>query len=533
MTWRKPNNPEEPSLLNLDQELVSLIVQRTKALAEDSSKRRGRKGKVVDPALEKALWAGWKSKAEPGRLNLTLLRQIFGLLNALGYGQAEGPAAERGYVLTPSQAPLAVDAQGPKDLFLTRSSVYLGAALNHQFTLSDVILNDPLIALVKALNQAGAALSWEEHSIHHQLSQGLRLDGKIIFCGQDPFNAFLLLCSALSQLGTVKFTGGADLRSIDLSEIGKILSQCGARLVHLDPHSSGFPVRLECSGMIPDRILLPRNTPPSFARALILAMAGLNQTLHWQMHHDDQSRFFTPPLIAVLQQFGVNSELTTDGVFFQEKTSKVNQKINLPLDAEMAAYLLAMPLAHGGTVRLNGNWPVDNPDASYFLALLSELATMTQGPGWIQSNPKADKCKLDIKANPTSLPFALALAIIAKSEAEIRVKLTSDLVDAWESIARTLAIDFELTSDGLRILGPKRLPSGPAEFHAPNARWALAFSLMAMIYPGATLLNPGIVSDHWPQFWSIYNSLPFGSGKRLIKTEEASAHQPRRRRIEK
>ncbi len=73
---------------------------------------------------------------------------------------------------------------------------------------------------------------------------------------------------------------------------------------------------------------------------------------------------------------------------------------------------------------------------------------------------------------------------------------------------------------------------GTPVWTAPSGLWACALAIAALARPhagrGLQLNNPGVLTELWPGFWSLYNALPEPVQRRA---EEAPAQTRERRRI--
>jgi hypothetical protein len=150
---------------------------------------------VTDPALEKQIWAAWEEAAREHGFDSKLLRQLFGMLNFFGHGQQRGSRRQAdAFGLAPRLMAVDVDLPAPRSLTRSRMWALLAAATGSPLRLAPAVLNDPLIELVKALNQAGAHLSWSDETLESGGGEEpLAFEDKLIFAGEEPFTFFALL----------------------------------------------------------------------------------------------------------------------------------------------------------------------------------------------------------------------------------------------------------------------------------------------------------------------------------------------------
>ena len=151
----------------------------------------------------------------------------------------------------------------------------VAAAAGQVTRVSRVPLTDAVVSGVKALNQIGGQLWWEENGdVQSRGGNGLaRNMDKVVHIGDDAFNLWLVVALCLGMPARLKLTGDSSLRFLDLAPLRHFLPQLGVRLTNVIPSQDGLPVRMECSGLIPRQIRLADDLPEDFVAALVLASA--------------------------------------------------------------------------------------------------------------------------------------------------------------------------------------------------------------------------------------------------------------------
>lgn len=523
-------NPLE-DLLDLDGKLIYMLSRRSKLVQRNAKGRQ-----VLDRETEKRLWANFEEAARAQNLDQRMARQLFALLGSFGLETPEGRrSADKPFTMVPRSEAADIDISGPRSLALTRMLAVLAAATGQNLRLTGVVLNDPLIELVKGLNQAGAHLSWTDDRLESQPDAShksgreagefgpLRFEDILIFCGDEPFTLYALIAFALREAGRSKFAGGAELKLLDLRPLETLLPKLGARLASMNPRSRGLPVRLESGGDMAARIELAADTPPLFAQALALAAWSYPEGLRLALSADPAAALMQAKALdealEALALCGIKAKRQDNEYVVPAGKPKVPYAPELPLDSALAAYLLALPAFAGGVAKLSGTYVPPKALAADLAAL--GLAVETQKTDdasavLLRSAPLYTGVTLGMGADPDLLPLALALAVKAGGA-------TVQLPAAGQPVHRAVAQELldrlgaatEDKDGAIVVLPADSDPSRPAGpllwtgvWTSPSPHMTLALALLSFPMPGISIDNPGGLAALWPRFWACYNALP-------------------------
>jgi chorismate mutase len=511
--FRKPGGRPQSltqELVDLEFELANLLARRT-ALLGRSAKARVDKGlPLADPNQERALRRAWDVVAGREGLEVPPLRGIFTLANGLAYAHATKPEIGRkAFYLSPRAQNVDLTVAGPRSLVRTRLWAAVAAAAGADCVLAPVVLNDPLVELVKALNQAGAGLSWEQDTVRNQ-GGAPKFADRTVFAGSDPLNLYLLLALALPQVGRMTFTGGAALKVHDLGPAAGVFAGLGARLTSIEPYAPGLPARLESGGMTHNAFCVPDALPAEAAVALALAGPTYPQGIRFTWGPQWSGAPMLAHAAALLRACGVPCELT-DGSFAVARAAlavpAAPAGADLPLDPLLAASLLAVPRAAGGRVALGGAWADDDPLAPAARALLAASGLeLDFGPtvAVAQAGPWPEAVELDA-TDPALVPLAVALGLAAPGDARIRVAEDADTATA--EIVAERAGRFARVKPGRIVIVPGQGAGEWADserrMSSPSPAWTLALALVSLRVPNIGLANPGGLAEVWPGFISL------------------------------
>ncbi|BFR49267.1 chorismate mutase [Nitratidesulfovibrio sp. HK-II] len=562
------------SIMDIDKDIIRLLAKRARLFQKVRGSRRPgvSSAPARDTVAEKQLREAWEAAAARVSRDPRFVRQLFALLQEVEI-QERSPEGEvrPSFNLAPPRRPVSINIYGPLASRPTRLWVALAAAAGAEATLEGAMLGDHLIDAVKALNQAGAHLSWEGDAIvRSKGGDPLDFTDKVIYAGDDSLNFHLLAALSLGAVGKVKFTGGPALKMADTTALRQFLPQLGARLAPVVPKSSGLPVRLECSGVLPDEVRIPAELPADALTALLLAAPFWNAaiTLHCAAHPSagDCIAEVLPLLRACKADVATLGE-TGDAALSVRVTPVPAAKLRLPkatamgIDPLVAAVVLAMPAFTGGEARLSGTWDATQPHAAQVLDLLraSGLNVTVDAKG-VAAKPLTkpsvhgapaptaplDASTLPLDYAPLALALAAATARAAKVEAVPAPRMPEglDAVTVESFVAQLgfslapIAEDAESTQDPgqpmLRAVVPagSRAPANGAPWASPTVHWTFGLALGALLRPGLHLSNPGNVTELMPGFWALYNGLPSPeNAPRKPQEQKNEGAKPARRRI--
>jgi 5-enolpyruvylshikimate-3-phosphate synthase len=535
----KTRRPLRDVVRDIDRDILKLLVRRYNFL----QRMHNSKG-FLDAAEERSLRVSWKAAAAEVSSDARLSVQFFSLMQELEFfpkpvetdGGAKQAQARAGFNLAPMQKPVCLNMRGPLCCRATRGLLALAAAAGSPFSLEPCLMNDPVLDCLRMLNQAGASLTWKDGHITALEAEALGAPDKALHAGDSAWNFYLILAHYLGRPSRVRLSGDSTLKLADFSAVRRFLPALGARLAHVIPKSNGLPVRLECTGMLPDVVTLPCDVPPELGEALLLAAHGYPKAFTLDMADHPHKELLQCRVLPLLRTAGVNVETGRDSIRVTPDRLRLPRKNALPMEPDLALFLLALPLALSGEVRLGGFWP-SWPHARAGLQLLEQagLGLQENGDGIQAGAARITTARFaDLPRNfPEEwLPLPLALASCAAlrgGEAEITALLAqADNNTKQETHCFLHAVGLALAGDGKL----RKKEQETAAWNAPSPVWALAFALTACARPHLRLGNPSIMAGLYPDFWALYNGLPEPAERKTDMPDmTAPAERTTRRRV--
>ena len=531
-------------LIELDRDMMKLLVRRAKLVG----KLRGGKTHAATPAAanaEKEVRTAWEKNAQSFSRDDKFTRQLFALLQEVKVDSRAEAESRPGYNLAPPRKPVSVTMPGPLSVTGVRMLAVLAGVLGQDLALDNVVLNNPLMDCVKALNSAGARFEWKtgarpgEGVLSHD-GRGraiLTATDKGLYLGEDILTMYLMAFAAASQTGKSRFTGGSGLKMADLSPLRRFLPELGARFANSVPKSNGLPANVEASGALPDHITLPADLPRQGVMALFCAVAA------WKKKVTIDCGALPLPLftsavaecLPVLRVCSVNDGIQGTVLTLDARETAVPSSGFGYIDPVLAAYILALPAFAGGSVFLEGQWERELPQAAQVAGMLAAAGVVLRadetgmGSGLDTLPETGLGSPQDISGVDDDLvPLGLALCARNAWRGKVATPLPLLPESADMSIVEGFCAHLGLAcGDGVIASQASDGNAGKKDpWTSPSPAWTFAFALCAFDSPGSSLANPALTNTLMPAFWPLYNSLPDPSMKKTPEKQEKT-----RRRI--
>lgn len=528
--------PRRQSLLDeikeLDARLLSIVSRRNYLMGKAASKRKQKGLPLGDPDMERRIFETWSAEAGSKKFDLKTARRVFDQLNNLAYAAVAKPENRRlsTYVLSPSQRPINVNFDGPGSLFQSKLWIAMCAAAGAECKMAPLCVNDEITGLVKAFNQSGAHLSWENDTIESRAGDGIDFEEKLVFAGDNSMTMYLAIAFGLKTIGKFKIAGGPVLKQYDSRPLAEVLSPLGARLNTLDLQSHGLPARLECGGRMASSIEISDNIPTKFVAALALAAWTYPQGLTLKFAAGWHGTDLLQDVVIILNECGVKAKLSdTECSVPATKEISVPEQPAIALEPELCAALLAIPAFSKGQLTINGDWPKSAVAADTLNILKAGGVDINISKGSITATKgeAAADPSFDFGNAKDLFPVGLALAINSRSKCKVSNIADAVMFEQGIELLERLGIKYERGEKELTVL-PGRLKWDEAWF-APSPFFGIALGLMAWMRPGISLENPGDITDLWPRYWTLYNSLPEIDGLKDPEVRKKDESTTRRR----
>lgn len=520
-------------LIETDRQILRLLLKRFNLL--EKLRARGR----LEPADEKAVREEWQKEAARVSRDPSLSGAFFSLMQTLTFlpkpsETEETPKRAEAFNLAPPKKPVDIRLDAPLDNRSVKNWLFLAASAGLPIRLEPCSLNDSLVDFEEALNRLGASAARNDKALFTRQRPPMPAPDKVIYVGDDAYNFYLLLAHYLGRPSRAKFTGSARLKLANFSALDRALPLLGARLAHVVPRNYGLPARVECSGVLPAAFDANPELPAGFVAALILAAPFYETPLGIDLRPHPRKAEILAQTLPILNQCGASYRLGEDSINLEPSSPACPETPVIPDDATIASILLAFAMPRGGSVNLAGSWP-DTPEAELFARLCESLELPWRLTDGAIDAKSADPIKKFIAAEtnwrhvrPERPPILVALAACAA--------LNGGMASLPPEVARDETAGDFLRSVGLvaNDMGELRPDSANAGsvWIAPTAEWAAALAITSLSRPspnGFKLGNPGIITELWPAFWGLYNSLPTPRDKKC--REEPKAETGKRRRI--
>ncbi|WP_175566021.1 3-phosphoshikimate 1-carboxyvinyltransferase [Halodesulfovibrio marinisediminis] len=517
----------------LDLELLKLLARRSKLLKK--TRRRKKEGAGTDSiSNEKRIRLAWEEAASKFSRDPRLAHQMFTLLQDIDFISRDDAEDQTGFGLAPNTQPVNVDITGPAALLPTQIWIALAAANGVECNLNGISTAHPVSDIVKAFNQAGARLSWKGSDLFCKESKALDFADKVIFAGNSEFNVYLLALQAAANYGTLKLTGGSTLKDADLSAFRNFLPQLGARIAHVVPRSNGLPVRLECSGAIPETVVLPESLSEEAVVATLVAATTWGVKVTLDLSQNEAATNALSVVAPIFESAGIEHEIEGTSLVILPEEPDFPVYPAITMDPTICASLLAYPAFAGGKVVLRGTWPKDTAEGDAVVSLLKSvgLSVAVKPDSIIAAKPEKGHSTdpVDMQNLPACyFPLAMALTCIKAAATKSPVEIPAAPAGTSHEVIESFAAQANMLLDDNKVHPNADIPHAKL-WTSPDAFWTMALGQLAFINRPLQLSNPGTITDLMPTFWMFYNTLPEPTMVRKHR-EEKSGDKPKRRRV--
>ena len=528
---------QRPSLkedvLRLDRELLHLLLRRFNLL----TRMRGNRSHLL-ASEEKELREAWTKEAMRISSDPKLSTELFQLLENITFhpkpaeSKGEQKLKRPGFNLAPSLKQANIRMHMPASGWHVHAWLLLAACLGRDMQFDHVLMNDHQLDLTRALADAGISAQTRDDSLFLRPDKPFTCPDLSIHCGNDPSLFGLFVGQYIVRPSRVRFTAESQLALSDLSGIAHFLPTVGARMSSSRSGALRFPIRIECSGVLPKTILVPDTVPASFVKGLILALPFAEDPVSIDCSEHSEGSLIIGQCLPLLEEAGFQAAENKKCCLSVNPSHPSLFTPTIPCDPVVCANILAIPLLTGGSIQASGLKPKD-PKFSNVLAYLSDLGlslTWKDHPQKLTAQGSTRPGRLECTAPATLLsgPYSPLIAALHVAFALKGTPLPGESPN--DTTAQTFFELFGLTrdTDGL-LQAPQEIPD--VQWIAPTPEWAMAFALTAFARKkeGFKLGNSGIITEIWPKFWALYNALPLVHFEQT--TTETHAEQKKRRRI--
>ncbi|MBQ9537026.1 MAG: hypothetical protein IJU79_04455 [Desulfovibrionaceae bacterium] len=502
-------------LIALDRQILHLLLRRYNLLQH----MKGTRGFLI-PSEEKELREAWQAEVSRVSQDARLSSEFFTLMQDLRFlpkqtHAPEAPKIRQAFNLAPAKKAVNFGLNLPLDPFYAHSYLLLAALLGESLKLTPCLMHDGQHAFLRCLSDLGAKITTKNECVELVKGAPLKLEDQSLHIGCDINNFYLLAAQYIVRPSRVRFTAEGNVKLANLQKLAHFLPQLGARIMYVVPKSSSFPIRLESSGVLPDKIIIPSEIQDEFCLALLWALPFAEEPVQVDL----RGKAHCAQILQAAQDFlgacKAHVQIGDGTIEITPSLLKTGPELEIPCEVHLASFLLTLPLLLGGSCTLNGLWP-KNEVAQKVQEVLQALGLKfrlgannnllhVQGEGLAQmgdiSLPKAQAL---FRAD--TLPFMCTLQA-ALTLAGKKVQVPNDL--GYEALSFFRGCGLEIDEQGNLFKDPQ-VDTANLMWTAPSATWALAYATCACQRLGAgfKLTNAGIITQIWPKYWALYNGLP-------------------------
>ncbi len=421
------------------------------------------------------------------------------------------------YRVPVARRPVHATVSVPGSKSLANRAFVCAALADGVSSITRVAPGDDTLAMVDCLRVLGVGLELENDAqasvtgtggAFH--AEGARLHARLA----GTTSRFATALAALGD-GPITIDGAPPLRSRPIGPLLEALETLGvvADAVdgagHLPVEVTGPPT----SGSVSIR----GDVSSQYVTALMLIGPYLPGGLDLTLTTPLVSRPYVEITAAVMASFGVHEVDVGEGRIVVAPGRYTSCQYAIEPDASSASYALALVAVVGGEVTVEGLGDRSLQGDARFVDVMESMgcqASSTHTSVMVRRDPRTPLTGVDIDMADISdlVPTVAAVAVLANSPTTIRGvsfirgKESDRLGDLSRELCRTGARVTE-TVDGLYIEpAGRRLTGGVLETHHDH-RLAMAFGVLGTAVEGIVVVDPGVVSKSWPNFWEALDEI--------------------------
>jgi 3-phosphoshikimate 1-carboxyvinyltransferase len=404
----------------------------------------------------------------------------------------------------------------PGSKSITNRALLLAALADGRSTLTDILISDDTIALIKALQALGIDIQLNEKS-HTCIVKGC--NGQFprkeaaIWCKDAGTVARFLLAVCAASVGAYHFDGSEQLRRRPLHQLIKILCLQGATITPMG--AVQMPFSISNKGKLQGgEILVDASETGQFVSALLMA-SPLAQTSFLIKVKNRVSQPYINMTIAMMAEFGVLvRQLNSDSFSISVPQQYVGCDYVIEPDFSTASYFFAAAaITHGHVTIQPVNLETSKQGDVAFLTVLEKMGCeiiSTQRGLTVKGPATLQGIHVDMRDFSDTMMTLAAIAPFASSPTTMtnirhaRNKESNRLSVVRQELEK-LNIKVEEGQDWLRVY-PGSPVANTINSHGDH-RIAMAFSIIGLRVPGIQIDGAESVNKTCPEFFNLWDRL--------------------------
>jgi 3-phosphoshikimate 1-carboxyvinyltransferase len=433
------------------------------------------------------------------------------------------PAGHSLRLIEPLGAPADGTVRPPGSKSVTNRALLVAALASGTSELRGVLEAEDTAAMADCLGALGAGVEWDSASASVRVTgvdgvparRGAGGGGTVeLHARLSGTTARFILASCSLGSGRYCVDGLEPLRVRPMADLAVALRDLGLEVriaagdrlpitVWGGPASGGA---LEVSGAISSQ----------FVSGLAMAGPCLRDGLELSVRGDLVSAPYLSMTSSVMNSFGAEVQRPAEGRLVIPPGGYRATDYAVEADASAASYFLAAAAVTGGRVRVEGVGASSVQGDVAFADVLGQMGCDVRwGPDWVEVAGPPPGTSLrgvsaDLRHFSDTAPTLAAVAVFADGPTEItgvgfiRHKET-DRIGAVVTELRRLGLEARATEDGL-VVEPG-VPTPAAVRTYDDHRMAMAFTIIGLVHPGVTIVDPGCVAKTYPGFFDQVDEL--------------------------
>lgn len=263
------------------------------------------------------------------------------------------------YPISPFTVPVSAKVAVPGSKSITNRAILLAALSEGETSLDNCLFSRDTEIMITAIQDLGFEISKDESQkrIHIRGLGGLipNTKAKIDIGNSGTSARFLTAILATCPEGDFELDGDAAMRKRPIQKLADTLISLGCRI---DTSDGLFPIRIRPQGLKGGKTTVDASESSQFVSALLMAAPLAKETLKIELSDSSIRRGYIDLTLKMMECFGISSEkLSASRDSYHANPAPYSAPKNgylVESDASAASYFIALPLATGGVVEIEG-----------------------------------------------------------------------------------------------------------------------------------------------------------------------------------
>ncbi len=400
----------------------------------------------------------------------------------------------------------------PGSKYLANRYVAIAALVDGASELTNVPLNDDIVAALNAIKALGAVVKIEDNCVQIQgINEFARPDLIEINCKDSGTLSRFVTALAANLHSTVRIDASEQMRQRPMQEIVDCLSDLG---VSVESEKGFLPLTVK-GPIAGGECKLDASRSSQFLSALLIACLKAKEQTLIQLTTDPVSESYIELTLNAIKRFSGSVQRISSREFLIDADQELKAaQIHVASDVVSCSYFMAAALI-GETSICIKHYDFDSVQGeSQFFEVLEEMGAQVERDKddlLVTYQKPLKGIEVDMGNMPDAVPTLTAIAAFAKGTthitniAHLAFKESNRIVDLCEQLKK-IGVSCEYGADYITIAGGAALQATEVS-SCHDHRLAMSLALLGIKVPGLIIQDAQAVEKSFPQYWQYLEQI--------------------------